>query len=221
MLMETIIAYFLAICLASFFSINLHNILVAHKPEKSTKAHAEIDWPSGLIVGLAAFGTFVYFLEAATYMFLVLTNLLSLTTFSTFSLPITLTLLADAMGLVLTAIGYITFPWSVIARGKYATSWEMRDSHKLVTWGPYRYVRHPSYLAYFFMFIGLFAIWPSWLTLIPLAAIPGYFPVTFREEKLLEKRFGSQYLDYQRKTGRFIPKLQNIYSHEDESSRRA
>jgi protein-S-isoprenylcysteine O-methyltransferase Ste14 len=82
-------------------------------------------------------------------------------------------------------------------------------------------VRHPSYLAYFFMFIGLFAIWPSWLTLIPLAAIPGYFRVTFREEKLLEKRFGSQYLDYQRKTGRFIPKLQNIYSHEDESSRRA
>ncbi|MGA9387574.1 MAG: isoprenylcysteine carboxylmethyltransferase family protein [Candidatus Bathyarchaeia archaeon] len=218
MLMETITACFLLISLGLFFSINLHNILVMHRSDDSVRSRAEIDTPSDFVVSVAALGTFAYFFEALSYPFLVLANLPSLLSVFTFSLPTTLAFSTQVLGLLLTAIGYFLFLWSIIVRGRYATSWAMRNNHKLVTWGPYRYVRHPSYLAYFFMFIGLFAIWPSWPPIVPLIAIPGYFRVTLREERLLEQHFGSQYLDYQRRTGRFIPKLwQKTHSGEERS----
>jgi protein-S-isoprenylcysteine O-methyltransferase Ste14 len=207
MLMETIIACYLLICLVLFSSINLHNILVFHRTDDNVKPHKEIDEPSGFVAGVAALGTFAYFLEALLYPSLVLADFpFSLSVFN-LSLPTTFAIPSQVMGLFLTAIGYSLFLWSVIVRGRYATSWAMRDNHKLVTWGPYRYVRHPSYLAYFLMFTGLIAIWPSWLTLIPLVAVPSYFRVTLEEERLLEQRFGSQYLNYQKKTRRFIPRL--------------
>jgi protein-S-isoprenylcysteine O-methyltransferase Ste14 len=44
-------------------------------------------------------------------------------------------------------------------------------------------------------------------TLIPLFSIPGYYLVTLEEERLLIKRFGKEYLKYQKRTGRFIPKF--------------
>lgn len=216
--METVAACFLPICLGLFFSINMYNILVFHRPTGDMKAHAEVDHPSGMIVGLAAFGTIIYFAEAAFYPVLVLANLVPSLSVFTFMFSSTLMLHAQILGLLLTAIGYFLFSWSIIARGRYATSWEMRDNHKLVTWGPYRYVRHPSYLAYFAMFTGLFAIWPSWLTLVPLVAIPSYFSVTLQEERLLEQRFGCEYLEYQRNTGRFIPKLKT-HSREEQNHR--
>lgn len=218
MLMETIIACFLLISLGLFFSINLHNILVMHRSDDGVRSRAEINMPSDFVVSVAALGTFAYFFEALSYPFLVLANLPSLLSVFTFSLPTALAFSMQVLGLLLTAIGYFLFLWSIIVRGRYATSWAMRNNHKLVTWGPYRYVRHPSYLAYFFMFIGLFAIWPSWPAIVPLIAIPGYFRVTFREERLLEQHFGSQYLDYQRSTGRFIPKLwQKTHGGEERS----
>jgi len=114
---------------------------------------------------------------------------------------------AQIVGLVLTGAGYFLFIWSVIARARYAVSWAMTENHRLVTWGPYRYVRHLSYLGYFLMFLGLFFTWPNFLTLFPLIAIPGYVRVTVEEERFLLLRFGDQFLEYQRRTGRFIPKL--------------
>jgi protein-S-isoprenylcysteine O-methyltransferase Ste14 len=111
------------------------------------------------------------------------------------------------LGLLLTFFGYFLFVWSVVSRGRYAVSWGMSENHKLVTWGPYRYVRHPSYLGYFLMFLGFFLYWTNMFTLIPLVAIPGYYWVTFDEERLLTQRFGDEYAEYQKKTGRFIPKL--------------
>lgn len=205
--METIIASFLLICLGLFFAVNLHNILVTHRTEDEVTPHAEIDRPSGITVSMAALGTLVYFIETILHPLLVLANSISLLSPFVFGLQPTFIPYAQISGLLLTTFGYSLFLWSVVARGQHATSWAMRHKHKLVTLGPYRYVRHPSYLAYFFMFIGLLAIWPSWLTLIPLVAIPGYFRVTFQEDKLLEQRFGREYLKYQEKTGRFIPKF--------------
>lgn len=207
MLLEPFIAAFLLSCLATFFTINLHNILKHHKHNTNTEPHAEIEHPSGLNVGLAALGTFVYFAEAIAYPFLVLTNLFFLPDSSPFRLQLPFMFYSQTLGVTLTTIGYFLFIWSVIARGKYAVSWEMRDNHQLVTWGPYHYVRHPSYLAYFLMFIGLFALLPSVFTLIPLAAIPGYYRVTLKKEELLTKRFGNEYAEYQKRTGRFIPRL--------------
>jgi protein-S-isoprenylcysteine O-methyltransferase Ste14 len=204
---EPFIAGFMVSCLGCFFSVNLHNILRVHKRAERAQSRAEVDRPSGIAVSIAAAGTFIYFVDALTYPFLVFTDLFSLVDNFPVYVEHNFVLYLQIPGLVLTGVGYSLFIWSVVARGRYAVSWEMPNSHKLVTWGPYHYVRHPSYLAYFLMFFGLFAVWPKLFNLIPLAAIYGYFRVTAQEEKLLTLRFGNDYVEYQKKTGRFIPRF--------------
>jgi protein-S-isoprenylcysteine O-methyltransferase Ste14 len=208
MLIETIIAIFLLICLACFSSINMHNILIVHKRrDDNVSSYAEVERPSGFMAGTAALGTLIYFLEALVYLFLIFYGSFSVLYAypSYFKLPFAPYM--QILGLILTLSGYSLFIWSVIARNIYAVSWKMPENQKLVTWGPYCYVRHPSYLGYFLMFFGLFFIWPSLFTLLPMAAIPGYYRITFEEEKLLTQRFGEEYLRYQKRTGRFIPRL--------------
>ncbi|NWF87431.1 isoprenylcysteine carboxylmethyltransferase family protein [Candidatus Bathyarchaeota archaeon] len=207
MLVEFIVATVLLVCLVCFFLVNLHNILVVHKRRSHAKVSAEVEHPSGFIVNIAGFGTFVYFFEALVYLFLVFSGLIFLLYDAPLFFGLLLVPYTQVLGLMSTIIGYFLFIWSVIARGQYATSWGMPENQKLVTWGPYKYVRHPSYLGYFLMFFGLLLIWSNLFTLIPLSAIPGYLRVVVKEEKLLVQRFGDEYLDYQKKTGRFIPRF--------------
>lgn len=193
--------------MGSFFSINIHNLLTMHRRQSEVKSYAEIERSSGPIVALAGFGTFIYFLEATLYPLLVFSG--NIDTFAAVTLQTSPSsvLALQILGSALTASGYFVFIWSVITRGRYAVSWEMSENHKLVTNGPYRFVRHPSYLGYFLMFIGLPLIWPNPFTLISLIAIPGYVRVAVHEERLLTERFGKGYAEYQKRTGRFFPKL--------------
>ena len=158
-------------------------------------------------MGLAALGTFFYFLEAFVFIFLAFAGLSPVVSILSLSLAFPPSLLSQVLGMILTAVGYFVFIWSVIARGKYAVWWAMPGSQELVTWGPYRFVRHPSYLGYFLMFSGLLLMWLNVFALFPLLAIPGYYQLTSTEEKLLLSRFGEKYAEYKRKTGRFVPKI--------------
>ena len=82
-----------------------------------------------------------------------------------------------------------------------------RKEHSLVLHGPYAYVRHPFYVAVALLVVanGLTSanwfILASGLTLFSLLVIR----TNIEEAKLIE-RFGQQYRDYMRKTGRFLPK---------------
>ncbi len=83
-----------------------------------------------------------------------------------------------------------------------------REKHTLVTSGPYRWVRHPFYVA-----TGLAVVANS------LAAANGFLFVagglafvllvvrTRTEEAHLAARFGDAYRGYAERTGRFVPKL--------------
>ena len=207
MLTETIVAIFLLVCLGCFFSVNLPKTLKVRKHISRVKAYAEVERPSDFVVGVAAAGTFGYFLEVFLYLFLVFTSLNSVMWELSFNFQFLFVSYLQLLGLVLTLAGYFIFIWSVVARSGYAVSWEMPETQRLVTWGPYRYVRHPSYLGYFLMFFGLFFLWPNLFALLPLVAIPGYFIITFKEEELLVRRFVDEYVEYKKKTGRFIPKF--------------
>lgn len=207
MLSEFPIAVFLVICLAVFSSLNLFNLARTRhsRPEKTAKVYAEVKRPGGVFFALAAFGTVFFFLVSMAYPFLVFTG----QSVQHFSLQprFHYDSWIQVIGILLETVGYFLFLWSVLERGRYATSWEMHEDHKLVTSGPYRYVRHPSYLAYFLMFFGLFFLLLNLVALVPLLAIPGYVSLTTYEEELLIRRFGSKYVDYQNRTGRFIPKI--------------
>jgi protein-S-isoprenylcysteine O-methyltransferase len=80
--------------------------------------------------------------------------------------------------------------------------------HALVTSGPFRFVRHPS-------FSGALALWLStalgtlnWLLLVLwFLLVVGKTIQAQAEEELLHTKFGSAYEAYTRQTGRFFPKI--------------
>jgi protein-S-isoprenylcysteine O-methyltransferase Ste14 len=194
-----------AACLSLFAVVNLDNILRFHRIRSATSAKPEIEQGIAVPLLLAGTGTIAFFLESFLYLLLSISDGLKLPAFLGFRV-IWANVLA-LFGLVVMVLGYGIFIWSVVARGQYATSWQMPANQRLVDWGPYRYVRHPSYSGYFLMFIGFLLMWQNALALIPLIAIPGYVQITTREEEMLVETFGMQYWQYQKRVGRFLPRI--------------
>ncbi len=195
-----------AACLFLFIVINLDNLLRYHRSRSATSAKPEIEKTIATPLLLAGIGTVAFFLESFLYVLLPFWG--GLRGFvSSLDIGAMQVALLESSGLLTMVVGYAIFNWSVLVRGQYATSWQMPKDHKLVNWGPYRYVRHPSYLAYFLMFIGFFLLWPNVLALIPMVAIPGYLLLTSREEEMLVARFGRKYVEYQKHVGRYLPKM--------------
>jgi protein-S-isoprenylcysteine O-methyltransferase Ste14 len=83
-----------------------------------------------------------------------------------------------------------------------------RQKARLVTSGPYRWIRHPLYVMGLIVFIGFALGAENWF--IALTASLGFVLLTIRarkEEARLIEKFGDQYRLYMRNTGRFFPKL--------------
>ena len=196
----------LLLYMSSFFLVNAHNIFKGIQERGGTKTYAEAERPGGPYLILVSVGTFVFFAEALmlillgftgdTYVFL-----------SSLGLDTKHATLLQLIGIFSMGAGVFLFIWSVVSRGRSAVSWEMPEDHALVTWGPYRYVRHPSYLGYFLMFVGLPLTWLNLIAMIPLVAIPGYMSIVEIEEEMLIHRFGEAYRKYKYDTGRFLPRI--------------
>lgn len=205
MLPDYLVAAVVAVYLITFFSLNAYNVLKGMRAREG-ESYAEMDRPGGLPVAMAAMGTIAFFIEALGIV---------LSGFSgglypflrpyRFHLPLEPAF--QALGLAVMGSGFSVFIWSVVARGRHSVSWAMPEDHALITSGPYRHVRHPSYLGYFLMFIGLPFTMQNALALIPLMAIPGYRAVAVKEEALLVERYGDEYREYAGRTGRFLPRI--------------
>ena len=205
MLPGSIVAGVLLLYLTLFFAVNLQNIIKGSRVRRGENAYAEVDRPRGLLMSLAALGTLAFFAEALLAVYAGFTGQVYLLV-SALQLEFPSASSVQVLGLAVMGAGFLVFVWSVVARGRHSVSWEMSDEHALITSGPYRYVRHPSYLGYFLMFAGFPLAWLNLVALIPLVAIPGYAQIAVTEEELLKQRFGDEYLRYMESTGRFIPK---------------
>ena len=75
----------------------------------------------------------------------------------------------------------------------------------LMTDGPYRLSRNPMLSGtYLYYFAVLVTLWNGW-SLLVFAAVAAVMILQVRsEEKRLEADFGREYLDYKKRTGRFI-----------------
>ena len=81
-----------------------------------------------------------------------------------------------------------------------------RDS-SLVTSGPYRYVRHPFYLAFLLGLTGVSLVMANWFILLAGFVPFGFIVARTRiEEAKLVERFGVEYQDYMLRVGRFFPR---------------
>ena len=83
-----------------------------------------------------------------------------------------------------------------------------RTAHTLVTRGPYRWVRHPFYLATALAVVANSLVTANWFLALTGGIAVGLLVLRTRieEEKLIE-RFGGDYKEYMKRTGRFLPRL--------------
>jgi protein-S-isoprenylcysteine O-methyltransferase Ste14 len=79
----------------------------------------------------------------------------------------------------------------------------------IVTYGAYSRVRHPFYVSFLLAMVGVAVLIPHWSTLLTLVyALLRLNATAAREEaRLSESEFGSEYREYIRRTGRFVPRL--------------
>jgi len=77
---------------------------------------------------------------------------------------------------------------------------------QLVTTGVYGYVRHPQYLGFLLITLGMNALWITISTLLlwPILFFL-YYRLAKEEEKRMEDKFGEEYRKYVRETRMFIP----------------
>ncbi len=89
---------------------------------------------------------------------------------------------------------------------------KIKDAQNLVTNGPYRWVRHPMYTAFYVLHVAAFFLTANWF--IGVTWIAGLSAIIFlrvrREETMLLNRFGDAYETYMKQTGRFLPRLNKV-----------
>ncbi|MBI4571707.1 MAG: isoprenylcysteine carboxylmethyltransferase family protein [candidate division NC10 bacterium] len=152
-----------------------------------------------------------------------------------FGIPLTIYLLAPALGLPASAFGlqeshlwaYLLSRTGLISlgRGVYsvmalsvaliglgvvllATGWRQVHAGKgqLVTTGIYGYLRHPQYSGLILVILGFNIQWPTLLTLaMAPVLIVMYVRLSRQEDRGLEREFGEPYRAYARGTNAFIP----------------
>lgn len=87
------------------------------------------------------------------------------------------------------------------------TSFDVRKpTTVLITDGPFRFSRNPGYLALSLLYAGIAVIADSlWvLALLAPALFVMHYGVIAREELYLERKFGSQYLEYKARVRRWL-----------------
>lgn len=124
---------------------------------------------------------------------------------SKIGLPEWIRWLGVGLGILCTLGIYWLF--SSIGSGITPTSATRRE-HKLVTSGPYRWVRHPLYTVGSSMFIAFGMIADNWfIAALGALAFIAMASRTPKEEANLIEKFGEEYRQYMKRTGRFLPKL--------------
>ena len=103
-------------------------------------------------------------------------------------------------------VGIAVGLWAIVTMGRHINiSPELKENATLRTSGPYRFVRHPMYLALMVFcsgyVVGSFTAYAVslWLALLLVLVLKIYY-----EERILRRRF-SDYEAYARKTKRLIP----------------
>jgi protein-S-isoprenylcysteine O-methyltransferase Ste14 len=113
------------------------------------------------------------------------------------------------LGVATLVVGSVLRVWPMFTLGRrFSGLVALQPDHELVTDGPYRWVRHPSYLGLILELLGWALVFRSSLGV--LATVLGLVPLVDRietEEALLASRFGSRYEDYRRRTWRLVPRL--------------
>jgi len=113
-----------------------------------------------------------------------------------------------AVGVSLILLGSLLRRYCWRTLGEYFTGdVRARAEQPVISSGPYRLVRHPSYTAGMMMFIGIGLALGSWLSLalLTITTIATYSYRVMVEERALLDTIGEPYRSYIKERKRFIP----------------
>ena len=111
------------------------------------------------------------------------------------------------IGVVLFAAGGAMRLWPVFVLGRrFSGLVAIQPGHTLVTGGPYRIIRHPSYLGLLVNSLGWALAFRSGVgVLLTALLIPPLLARISAEERLLRTHFGGEYDAYCSRTSRLVP----------------
>ena len=91
----------------------------------------------------------------------------------------------------------------------WSISLQIRNEHRLVTTGIYRFIRHPMYSSFFLLAVAQLMLLPNWFAgATGLIGVGMLYAFRIRqEERMMMERFGAEYRDYIAHTARLIPWL--------------
>ena len=110
------------------------------------------------------------------------------------------------VGSVVIAAGAVLMVWALVSFQSWRFRAKLDADHQLATGGPFRFLRHPIYMALNLLALGSAIwvptpiVWASFLLMAIGSDLRGR-----AEESLLVQAFGSQYREYCARTRRFIP----------------
>jgi protein-S-isoprenylcysteine O-methyltransferase Ste14 len=110
----------------------------------------------------------------------------------------------------ITAFATMTlFYWTLASLGKNLTDTVVtRRNAVLVTHGPYHWVRHPFYVCAALLMTSVTVLTASLLICVGSLMVLSLLAIrTPKEERLLIERFGDEYRNYMKTTGKFIPRF--------------
>lgn len=115
-----------------------------------------------------------------------------------------------AAGIAAMLLGVLLRWQAVHSLGRhFSRSVAIQREHEVVTVGPYRWVRHPSYSGTLLTLLGIGVASGNWLSILVLVG-GGLAVYAYRvsvEERVLCRELGEPYRNYMRSTSRFIPWL--------------
>lgn len=125
---------------------------------------------------------------------------------ASFEVPLWLRWLAAVVGVGMLPL----LIWVMTSIGKNISETILtKETHQLVTHGPYRWIRHPLYAVAGGALISLSIVAANWfmvaMALISLIAISAF--VIPKEEQQLIRKFGDEYRQYQKRSGKLTPRI--------------
>lgn len=112
------------------------------------------------------------------------------------------------LGILLMDAGIALRLYAITVLGAFfTTTVAVAAEQTVIDWGPYRFIRHPSYTGLLLILLGLGLSLTNWLSLLFImgGALLGLSYRIRVEERVLKEHLGQRYQEYMQRTKRLIP----------------
>lgn len=200
--MKTVADWVVSVGSALLMVVVTGSWLASIRAQKSTKTNSSL-WFTLPAWAQVALGF------AATALFIWLGFLLWLPLPLRLSEPVTM--IWHSIGLAIFLAGLFLALWARWVLGAMygvstSSSAPLQEKHRLVQRGPYGFVRHPMYLGYWLVMVGVLLMYLTWTPLVLLiVTVPSFYRRARREENSLQETFGLEWQAYAKNVPMFLP----------------